>query len=129
MRDGDLINLAQAELVFEAMLLRWPGNPFWMKHAPALAPVLSNALSAWRDGGRARHYDIYTESALAVAFLLGGKDWAKQFSARVREGARKMLKADDETDKDQCPGMPEPAFSHNGNSQRLVIPSSTKRRE
>jgi hypothetical protein len=96
--DGDAVNLAQAELVFEALLLKWPLNQFYMKHAAWLAPTLSNALSAWRDGGRARHYDIYTESALTVAFLIGGKDYAKQFSARVRAAAAAMLSDDDRQD-------------------------------
>lgn len=97
--DGDLVNIAQAELALEAVTLKWPLNAFYQKFGAALVPVLSNALSAWRDGGREREYDIYTEAALAVALCLGGKEWAKQFSPRVRALAKQMRMEDDRKDK------------------------------
>lgn len=101
--DHDAVNIAQAELALEAVTCKWPLNAFYLKHAPALAPVLSNALSAWRNGSRERQYDIYTEPALAVAFLFGGLDWQKQFSGPVRDAAKAMMEEDDKAD-----GSPSP---------------------
>jgi len=93
--DRDPLDLLLAEQVFEAMLLQWPFNLFWTKHALILAPVLSNALAAWRDGDRSRHYDVYSDSVLAVAFILGGQARVKEFSPRVRATAARLLADND----------------------------------
>lgn len=94
--DGDPLNLPLAELSFEAVLLRWPLNQFWTRHGLLLAPVLSNAIAGWRDGGRQRHYDCYTETAKAVAFVLGGQALVAKFSRRIHETAARLLAENDQ---------------------------------
>jgi hypothetical protein len=87
--DSDSINLLVAERAFEAMLLKWPFNGFWMKHAVMLGPVLSNAVAAWRHGDRARHFDCYSEPALVVAYALGGIEHVNRFAGPVHDLVRR----------------------------------------
>lgn len=114
--DNDPVNIAQAELALEAVVTKWPVNAFFLKHGPILAPVLANALAAWRSGGRARHYDVYTEPALAVAFALGGLDWQKQWAGRVHEAAARMRADDNAADNqtDSQGGAAAPPYQTNG---------------
>lgn len=97
--DGDSINLLVADRAFEAMLLKWPMNAFWLKHAIMLAPILATAVAAWRNGDRARHFDCYSEPALAVAYALGGPEYVNQFGARVHELVRKGRAENDARDE------------------------------
>jgi len=96
--DGDPMDVWRAERAFEAIVLQWPFNVFWQKHGPLLSPVLSNALAAWRTDERERHYDIYSETARAVAFCLGGQARVKQFSPRVQSAVKGLLMEDNERD-------------------------------
>lgn len=96
--DGDSINVLVAERAFEAMLLKWPLNAFWKQYSVMLAPVLSNAVAGWRSGSRPRHFDCYSEPALAVAYIIGGADHVRRFSERVHELVTKGMKENDARD-------------------------------
>lgn len=99
--DGDPLDVQMAERSFEAMLLEWPLNPFWNRAKEFLAPVMSNAIAAWRFGQRTKEYDVYTEVPCAVAFILGGTPLVKQFSTKIREISKQMIEEDNTKDS-QC---------------------------
>ena len=49
-----------------------------------------------RPRGRQRHYDCYTETAKAVAFVLGGQALVAKFSRRIHETAARLLAENDQ---------------------------------
>lgn len=97
--DEDPVNKLVADRAFESVLLKWPFNPFWAKFSTVLTPMLSNAVAAWRDGARVRHYDCFGEPALAVAFLLGGPEHVQRFSKRVHDAMKEGCRRDDQRDE------------------------------
>jgi hypothetical protein len=96
--DGDCIDNEVAERAFKALLFRWPYNAFWLRNASILAPVLSNAITAWRSGGRVKEYDLYSELPCTVAYLLGGHALAEHWSPRIRKLTAELMAEDNQLD-------------------------------
>lgn len=102
--DGDPMDRARSERAVETLTLQWPLNGFIRAHALSLAPVMANALSAWRHSNRHRDerpraFDVYSEVPLAVAWCLGGADAVTRLGPDFRRVARELRATDDQRDR------------------------------
>jgi len=100
--DGDPVDLQMADDMFQDMLLKWPFNAFYRAHAQLLVPVLSNCIAAWHyanQTGDNRHAcRVYTDPALTVAYILGGRELRDKYSTRLKDLNDKKRIEDDTMD-------------------------------
>jgi len=89
--DGDKIDVQLMTNAFNNILLKWPSNQFYNSAKLLLTPVLANIICGWEFDNDFKQddqsYKVYTDLPLAVAFLLGGKDYCDRF----REGIFKTV--------------------------------------
>jgi hypothetical protein len=94
--DGDPVDPARFESAMLMVLLNWPVNAFYQNHKVMLQPVLVNAILAWKSSAmplsRIKAYDVATEPACAVCYLLHGYSAASQFSQNVRACIEAQIK-------------------------------------
>lgn len=96
-------DVTRANRMFEAILTRWPLNPFYSKNATLLIPPLAAAISAWRFSNqpgapKLKAYDVYTEIPMVMALIIGGMPRVNEFSIAIRECSLHRMVEDDEED-------------------------------
>ena len=100
--DGDPINVTQADDMFQDILLKWPYNNFWRVNGPLLVPTISNGVAAWHYSNEKKDnhhaYRVYTDTALAIAYILGGRKLRDKWSTRLKELVDKIRIEDDTRD-------------------------------
>lgn len=102
--DDDGVEKDMANRAFNFLLVDAPMNPFFDQYKAALVPVIMNAISAWhfsnKEGSpKYKAYDIYTEVACTMAFILGGRQAVEKHIPAMRELQWKNCHEDDLVDE------------------------------
>ena len=80
-----------------------PLNPFFNKYKESLIPVIVNAISSWeysneQGAPKYKAFDIYTETACTIAFLIGGKEAVDKHIPEFRRLEWQICQEDDAID-------------------------------
>lgn len=101
--DEEEVDPAMAHRAFKYLLIDAPLNPFFEKYKDCLVPVILNAVSAWEfsnedDAPKIKAYDIYTEVACTMAFILGGREAVEKQIPEIRRLQWQNCQEDDLVD-------------------------------
>jgi hypothetical protein len=101
--DDESVDPETAERAFQFLLLDAPLNPFFQRYKDSLVPVIMNAVSSWKFSNgqgapKIKAYDIYTEVACAIAFILGGREAVEKHIPELRQMQWQNCQEDDATD-------------------------------
>ena len=101
--DEEEINKTWADRGFKFLLIDAPMNPFFTQYRDSLVPVILNAVSAWEfsneDGApKIKAYDIYTEVACTMAYILGGRQMVDKYVPEIRRLQWQNCQEDDLAD-------------------------------
>lgn len=101
--DGDEVDVALADQSFVSLMVDWSKNPFWRAYQGILSASLFTSIQAWRwsnkpDAPKIKAYDIYTNTASLIAYLLHPRHKAEEFSAEIHDLNRKLCEVDDAMD-------------------------------
>ncbi|XHR29912.1 MAG: hypothetical protein ACFUZC_05025 [Chthoniobacteraceae bacterium] len=96
-------DVQRADRVLEAMLVRWPLNPFYHQHITTLVPTLAAAISAWRFSNqpgapKLKAYDLYTEVPAVMGLIIHGPGKCDEILLAIRESAFHRMEEDETED-------------------------------
>ena len=98
--DGLEVDQQMAHRAFSYLLLDAPLNRFFDKYKESIVPVLVNAVSSWQfsneDGApKIKAFDIYTEIACTMAFIIGGRKAVDKYIPEIRRLSWQNCQEDD----------------------------------
>lgn len=101
--DGDEVDADMADMVLEAVLTKWPHNPFFQKFRDVLVPVMVNCISAWRSSNKQecpkiKALDVFTEPVGVVCFVLHGHAGVARWMPEYRRLMAEICEEDDAKD-------------------------------
>ncbi len=101
--DDQEVDKTQAHRAFTYLLVDAPLNPFFDKYKESIVPVIMNAVSAWQfsneDGApKIKAFDIYTEIACTMAFIIGGREAVEKHIPEIRRLQWQNCQEDDALD-------------------------------
>lgn len=101
--EADAEDAKRADRMFEAIVTRWPVNPFYKAHSTLLIPTLAAAISAWRFSNqpgapKLKAYDLYTEVPAVMALIIGGMPRVDEFLLAIRECSLHRMEEDEQED-------------------------------
>lgn len=101
--DKDEFSPEDVVRVLKHITVDWGINPFYRKNCVVLSVVILNAISSWEFSNiegfpKFKAYDILTELATSVAFILGGHDMVNKHIPRFRELAYILYAEDEDRD-------------------------------
>ena len=102
-QDDDPVDKRTEYRAFNFVLVEAPLNTFFNKYKESLIPVIVNAISSWeysneQGAPKYKAFDIYTETACTIAFLIGGKEAVDKHIPEFRRLEWQVCQEDDAID-------------------------------